>query len=105
MNSPLADRLRPRTLDEVCGQRHLLAPGCVFRRAVSGPRVPNMIFYGPPGVGKTTVARILAKNSGMLLRQLNGTAQARRTSKACWRTWAPLARTAACFCIWTRFNI
>ena len=73
MSSPLADRLRPRTLDEVCGQRHLLAPGCVFRRAVSGPRVPNMIFYGPPGVGKTTVARILAKQSGMLLHQLNGT--------------------------------
>lgn len=73
MSSPLADRLRPRTLDEVCGQRHLLAPGCVFRRAVSGPHVPNMIFYGPPGVGKTTVARILAKQSGMLLHQLNGT--------------------------------
>ena len=73
MSSPLADRLRPRTLDEVCGQRHVLAPGCVFRRAVSGPRVPNMIFYGPPGVGKTTVARILAKQSGMLLHQLNGT--------------------------------
>ncbi len=73
MSSPLAERLRPRTLDEVCGQRHLLAPDCVFRRAVDTGRVPNMIFYGPPGVGKTTVARILAKNSGMLLHQLNGT--------------------------------
>ncbi len=48
---PLADRLRPQSLDEVCGQRHLLGENCVFRRAIEAGTVPNMIFYGPPGVG------------------------------------------------------
>ena len=73
MNSPLADRLRPKTLDEVFGQRQLLAPGTVFRSNIEAGRVPNMVFYGPPGVGKTTVARIIAENSGMRLHRLNGT--------------------------------
>ena len=71
--APLADRLRPQTLDEVCGQQHLLGKDKVFRRAVDSGRVPNMIFYGPSGVGKTTVARILAERSGMRLHKLNGT--------------------------------
>ena len=70
---PLAQRLRPRTLDEVCGQRHLLAPGQVFRRTIDRGVIPNMIFYGPSGVGKTTVAGIIAANSGMRLYKLNGT--------------------------------
>ena len=70
---PLAQRLRPRTLDEVCGQQHLLGPGRVFRRTVESGKIPNMIFYGPSGVGKTTVAGIIAKNSGMHLHKLNGT--------------------------------
>ena len=70
---PLAQRLRPRTLDEVCGQRHLLAPGQVFRRTIDRGVIPNMIFYGPSGVGKTTVASIIAANSGMRLYKLNGT--------------------------------
>ena len=50
MKEPLAQRLRPRTLDEVCGQRHLLAPGQVFRRTIDRGVIPNMIFYGPSGV-------------------------------------------------------
>ena len=74
---PLAQRLRPRTLAEVCGQRHLLGEGKVFRRTLEAARatgrIPNMIFYGPSGVGKTTVASIIAANSGMRLHKLNGT--------------------------------
>ena len=73
MNEPLAQRMRPKTLAEVCGQQHLLAPGRVFRRTIKSGRIPNMIFYGPSGTGKTTVARIIAENSGMTLHKLNGT--------------------------------
>jgi len=73
VNEPLAQRLRPKTLAEVCGQQHLLAPGRVFRRTIESGRIPNMIFYGPSGTGKTTVARIIAENSGMTLHKLNGT--------------------------------
>lgn len=73
MNEPLAQRMRPKTLAEVCGQQHLLAPGRVFRQVIESGRIPNMIFYGPSGTGKTTVARIIAENSGMTLHKLNGT--------------------------------
>ncbi|MCI7767565.1 MAG: replication-associated recombination protein A [Oscillospiraceae bacterium] len=73
MSSPLADRIRPKTLDEVVGQRHLLDKGRYLRRIIDGGNIPNMIFYGPSGVGKTTVARIIAENSGMKLHKLNGT--------------------------------
>ena len=73
MNEPLAQRLRPKTLADVCGQQHLLAPGRVFRRTIESGKIPNMIFYGPSGTGKTTVARIIAENSGMTLHKLNGT--------------------------------
>ena len=73
MGEPLAQRLRPKTLAQVCGQQHLLGAGKVFRRTIESGRIPNMIFYGPSGVGKTTVARIIAENSGMHLHKLNGT--------------------------------
>lgn len=73
MNEPLAQRLRPKTLADVCGQTHLLGEGKVFRRTVESGHIPNMIFYGPSGVGKTTVARIIAAGSGMTLHKLNGT--------------------------------
>ena len=73
MNIPLAEKLRPQTLQDVCGQQHLLAQGMVFRSVIETGNVPNMIFYGPSGVGKTTVARIIAENSGMRLHRLNGT--------------------------------
>lgn len=73
MREPLAQQLRPHTLNDVCGQTHLLGKDCVFRRTIESGKIPNMIFYGPSGVGKTTVARIIAENSGMRLHKLNGT--------------------------------
>lgn len=73
MSTPLADRIRPKTLDDVVGQEHILADGKPLRRIIESGKVPNMIFYGPSGVGKTTVARIIAENCGMSLHKLNGT--------------------------------
>lgn len=73
MAAPLADRIRPQTLDDVVGQEHLLAPGMVLRRMVETGSIPNLIFYGPSGVGKTTVASIIAKKAGKKLVRLNGT--------------------------------
>lgn len=79
---PLAQRLRPRSLDEVCGQQHLLGKDKVFRRTIDSGYIPNMIFYGPSGVGKTTVAGIIAQNSGMHLHKLNGTTASTSDIKA-----------------------
>ncbi len=73
MSSPLADRIRPQTLDEVVGQSHLLGDGKALRRIIESGTIPNMIFYGPSGVGKTTVASIIAKQSGKRLHKLNAT--------------------------------
>ncbi len=73
MNTPLADRLRPKTVEEVAGQKQLLAPGRVLRRIIDSKNIPNLIFYGPSGVGKTTVANIIAASSGKKLCYLNAT--------------------------------
>lgn len=73
MRAPLADRIRPRTLDDVVGQQHILGPGKVLRRIIESGKIPNMVFYGPSGVGKTTVASIIARNTNMHLCKLNGT--------------------------------
>ena len=70
---PLADAIRPQTLDEVVGQKHLLAEGRVLRTIIESGKIPNMIFYGPSGVGKTTVASIIAKRTNRRLYKLNGT--------------------------------
>lgn len=69
----LADKIRPKTLDEVFGQKHILGKDKVLSRVVGSTLIPNMIFYGPPGVGKTTVARIIAKTSNKKLYSLNAT--------------------------------
>lgn len=73
MPAPLADRIRPKTLDDMVGQRHLLAPGMALRRIVESGQIPNMVFYGPSGVGKTTLASIIARNTKKRLCKLNGT--------------------------------
>ncbi len=73
MAAPLADRIRPACLDDVVGQRHLLAPGKPLRAIIESGQIPNMVFYGPPGVGKTTVAAIIAKQTKRAPRKMNGT--------------------------------
>ena len=73
MQKPLADILRPETLDDMVGQSHLLAKGSTFRKVIDSGHISNMIFYGPPGIGKTTMANIIAKKANMSLYKLNGT--------------------------------
>ena len=69
--SPLADRMRPRTLDEFIGQRHIVGPGRLLRRAIEADRMTSSIFYGPPGCGKTTLASIIANTTHSAFVQLN----------------------------------
>ena len=73
MYQPLADLLRPTSLDDVFGQDHILGKGAVLRRLIDSGKVPNMIFYGPSGTGKTTVANIIAKQTNRTLYTLNAT--------------------------------
>lgn len=82
MAAPLADRMRPRTLTEVVGQTHLLGEGKALRRIIESGKIPNLIFYGPSGVGKTTVARIIAERADMRLHKLNGTTASTADIKA-----------------------
>ena len=60
MNQPLAERMRPRTLDDYVGQKHLVGQGAVLRKMIESGRIPSFILWGPPGVGKTTLAQIIA---------------------------------------------
>ncbi len=73
MRSPLADRIRPQKIDEVVGQKHILAKGKVLYNIIQSGDIPNMIFYGPSGIGKTTVANIAAQNAKKPLYKLNAT--------------------------------
>ena len=73
MYKPLADEIRPTTLEDVVGQRHILGENGMLRRIVESGQIPNMIFYGPSGTGKTTVARIIAERTNRSLRKLNAT--------------------------------
>lgn len=72
-NQPLADIMRPQSFEDMVGQRHLFGKKGALRRLIDAGRVTNMIFFGPPGTGKTTAADIIAKNSGMTLYRLNAT--------------------------------
>ena len=70
---PLADRIRPNSLDDIVGQKHLLGEGMALRKIIESGTIPNLIFYGPSGVGKTTLATYIARRTNMTLKKLNGT--------------------------------
>lgn len=82
MAVPLAERIRPSSLDEVVGQQHILGKGKPLRRIIDSGHIPNMIFYGSSGIGKTTVARIIAERTNMRLHKLNGTSASTADIKA-----------------------
>src|ERR1700687_1770854 len=71
VNEPLAARMRPRTLDEIVGQEHLLAPGKLLRRTIENDKVTSMILWGPPGSGKTTLAEVIAHQTHAQFVRLN----------------------------------
>ena len=82
MNKPLADRLRPNSIDDIIGQRHLLSEGKPLRRIIESGEIPNLIFYGPSGVGKTTLATYIANKTNKTLKKLNGTTASTSDIKA-----------------------
>ena len=102
-NAPLADRMRPRTLDEFYGQEHIVGPGRLLRRAIEADRLTSSIFYGPPGCGKTTLAGIIARQTNAAFIKLNaitsGVSDVREELKRR-RTGAPCTASPPIFC-WT----
>ena len=82
MDTPLADRMRPQSLDEIVGQHHLLDEGRPLRNIIESGHIPNMVFYGPSGVGKTTLASYIARKTNRTLRKLNGTTASTADIKA-----------------------
>lgn len=82
MNNPLADRLRPKKIDDIIGQRHLLSEGKPLRKIIESGEIPNLIFYGPSGVGKTSLATYIANKTNKTLKKLNGTTASTADIKA-----------------------
>lgn len=76
--SPLASRMRPRTLDQVVGQRHIIGQDKLLYRAIKADKLGSIIFYGPPGTGKTTLAKVIANTTSADFRQINATAAGKR---------------------------
>ena len=76
--APLASRLRPRTLSEIVGQKHILAPDKLLYRAIQADRISSLIFYGPPGTGKTTIAKVIAGTTSSSFQQINATSAGKK---------------------------
>ena len=76
--APLASRLRPSTLDEVVGQKHILGKDKLLYRAIQADQLGSVIFYGPPGTGKTTLARVIANTTRSQFRQINATSAGKK---------------------------
>ena len=81
MNTPLAERIRPSDFSQVCGQKHILGEKGPLKCLLDAGKLTNMIFYGPSGVGKTTVANLIAQKAGLPFRKLNATNSAGKDIK------------------------
>ena len=79
--SPLASRLRPTTLDEVVGQKHIIGKDKLLYRAIQADKLSSLIFYGPPGTGKTTLAKVIANTTSAAFLQINATSAGKKTWK------------------------
>ena len=79
--APLASRIRPRTLDEIVGQQHILAKDKLLYRAIKADKLSSVIFYGPPGTGKTTIAKVIAGTTSAAFTQINATVQVKKIWK------------------------
>lgn len=80
--APLASRLRPRTLDEVVGQKHIIGKDKLLYRAIKADKISSIIFYGPPGTGKTTIAKVIANTTSSVFMQLNATTSGKKEMEA-----------------------
>ena len=80
--APLASRLRPRTLDEVVGQQHIIGKGKLLYRAIKADKLSSLIFYGPPGTGKTTLAKVIANTTSASFTQINATVAGKKDMEA-----------------------
>lgn len=88
--APLAARMRPDTIDEVVGQKHIIGEGKLLYRAIKADKLGSLIFYGPPGTGKTTLARVIANTTESNFRQLNATvAGKKKIFKRLWKRLSP----------------
>ena len=105
MYQPLADWIRPTALDDVVGQEHILGPGAVLRRLIDSGNIPNLIFYGPSGTGKTTVANIIAQRTRRKLYRLNATtASIVRHQRHCGPAGYPYGSGWGTACTWMKFS-
>ena len=102
--SPLASRMRPKTLEEVVGQQHIIGEGKMLYRAIKADKLSSLIFYGPPGTGKTTLAKVIANTTSANFTQLNATTAGKKDMEEAVKKpriiWACMARRP--FCLSTR---
>lgn len=104
--SPLASRLRPTTLDEVVGQKHIIGKDKLLYRAIQADKLSSLIFYGPPGTGKTTLAKVIANTTSAAFLQVNATQPVKKTWKKLLKKQKKTGGLmgARRFCLLTRFT-